>query len=140
MRDLLRALPAGGTVLLSSHLLHEIEVIADDLVVIGNGKIVARAARKSCSRSGHPRPANLVQRCELAVTKAGLTFTDNVGSDVLINVEGERRAGQPRLDGRPGRAPRSSGRPKAQASRPCSSISPQTTHDRRQRIYRNQLR
>ncbi len=42
MRDLLRGYAdAGGTVLLSSHLLHEIEVIADDLVVIGHGQIVA---------------------------------------------------------------------------------------------------
>src|SRR5690348_13436041 len=44
MRDLLRSYAdEGGTVLLSSHLLHEIEVIADDLVVIGNGRIVARS-------------------------------------------------------------------------------------------------
>jgi ABC-2 type transport system ATP-binding protein len=42
MRDLLRGFAdTGGTVLLSSHLLHEIEVIADDIVVIGNGRIVA---------------------------------------------------------------------------------------------------
>ena len=42
MRDLLRDYAdQGGTVLLSSHLLHEIEVVADDLVVIGNGRIVA---------------------------------------------------------------------------------------------------
>src|SRR5690606_6982413 len=42
MRDLLRGYAdRGGTVLLSSHLLHEIEVIADDLVVIGNARIVA---------------------------------------------------------------------------------------------------
>jgi ABC-type multidrug transport system ATPase subunit len=32
-------------VLLSSHLLHEIEVIADDLVVIGSGRIVAQGAK-----------------------------------------------------------------------------------------------
>jgi len=32
-------------VLLSSHLLHEIEVIADDLVVIGNGRIVADGSK-----------------------------------------------------------------------------------------------
>ena len=31
--------------LLSSHLLHEIEVIADDLVVIGNGRIVAQGTK-----------------------------------------------------------------------------------------------
>jgi ABC-2 type transport system ATP-binding protein len=41
----------GGTVLLSSHLLHEIEVIADDLVVIGNGRIVAQGAKSQLLRS-----------------------------------------------------------------------------------------
>src|SRR6187549_2280336 len=48
MRDLLRGFAdEGGTVLLSSHLLHEIEVIADDLVVIGNGKIVASGTKET---------------------------------------------------------------------------------------------
>ena len=47
MRDLLRDYAdRGGTVLLSSHLLHEIEVIADDLVVIGNGRIVAQGTKQ----------------------------------------------------------------------------------------------
>jgi ABC-2 type transport system ATP-binding protein len=47
MRDLLReCADQGGTVLLSSHLLHEIEVIADDLVVIGNGRIVAEGTKQ----------------------------------------------------------------------------------------------
>jgi len=46
MRDLLRDYAdRGGTVLLSSHLLHEIEVIADDIVVIGHGRIVAQGAK-----------------------------------------------------------------------------------------------
>ncbi len=46
MRDLLRSYAdQGGTVLLSSHLLHEIEVIADDLVLIGNGRIVAEGTK-----------------------------------------------------------------------------------------------
>ena len=46
MRDLLRDFAdEGGTVLLSSHLLHEIEVIADDIVVIGNGRIVAQGSK-----------------------------------------------------------------------------------------------
>jgi ABC-2 type transport system ATP-binding protein len=47
MRGLLRGFAdRGGTVLLSSHLLHEIEVIADDLVVIGNGRIVAQGTKR----------------------------------------------------------------------------------------------
>ena len=67
MRDLLRGFAdKGGTVLLSSHLLHEIEVIADDLVVIGQGRIVAqgtkaellarRRHRRPGRRRGRPRP------------------------------------------------------------------------------------
>jgi ABC-2 type transport system ATP-binding protein len=46
MRDLLRGYAdRGATVLLSSHLLHEIEVVADDLVVIGSGRIVASGTK-----------------------------------------------------------------------------------------------
>jgi len=53
MRDLLRGFADdGGTVLLSSHLLHEIEVIADDLVVIGNGRIVAEGTKDSLLAAG----------------------------------------------------------------------------------------
>ena len=43
MRDLLRDFAdRGGTVLLSSHLLREVEVVADRLVIIGAGRIVAQ--------------------------------------------------------------------------------------------------
>ncbi len=46
MRDLLRGYAdRGATVLLSSHLLHEIEVVADDLVVIGQGRVVAAGSK-----------------------------------------------------------------------------------------------
>jgi ABC-2 type transport system ATP-binding protein len=46
MRDLLRRYAdRGGTVLLSSHLLHEIEVVADDIVMIGNGRIVSQGTK-----------------------------------------------------------------------------------------------
>ena len=58
MRDLLRGYADGGaTVLLSSHLLHEIEVVADDLVVIGNGRIVAQGTKEDAAAlRRHPRP------------------------------------------------------------------------------------
>jgi ABC-2 type transport system ATP-binding protein len=46
MRSLLRTFAdRGGTVLLSSHLLHEMQIIADDLIVIGKGKIVAQGSK-----------------------------------------------------------------------------------------------
>ncbi len=42
MRHMLRRFADdGGTVLLSSHLLHEVEQLADDIVLIGGGRIVA---------------------------------------------------------------------------------------------------
>ena len=80
MRDLLRGYAdKGGTVLLSSHLLHEIEVIADDLVVIGNGKIVASgtkeellAAAGTLARSTSPRDlAHALEQAGIASTLAG---------------------------------------------------------------------
>src|SRR4051794_38830280 len=53
MRDLLRGYAdRGGTVLLSSHLLHEIEVIADDIVMIGNGRIVSQGTKAELLRTG----------------------------------------------------------------------------------------
>ncbi len=52
MRDLLRRYAdGGGTVLLSSHLLHEIEIIADDIVVIGKGRIVAQGTKTELLRA-----------------------------------------------------------------------------------------
>ena len=48
MRRLLRGYAErGGTVLLSSHLLHEVEQIADELILIGNGRVVARGDQES---------------------------------------------------------------------------------------------
>ncbi|MBK5217885.1 MAG: ATP-binding cassette domain-containing protein, partial [Propionibacteriales bacterium] len=52
MRGLLREYARrGGTVLLSSHLLHEVEVIADELIVIGKGKIVAQGTKEELLHS-----------------------------------------------------------------------------------------
>ncbi len=47
MRGLLRDFAdRGGTVLLSSHLLLEVEAVADRLLIIGNGRIVADGSRE----------------------------------------------------------------------------------------------
>ena len=66
MRDLLRGFAdKGGTVLLSSHLLHEIDVIADDIVVIGNGRIVAQGTKAELLAS-----SGTLVRCEDATALA----------------------------------------------------------------------
>lgn len=52
MRGLLREYAhGGGTVMLSSHLLHEVQIIADELIVIGHGKIVAQGSKDELLRS-----------------------------------------------------------------------------------------
>jgi ABC-2 type transport system ATP-binding protein len=85
MRGLLREYAdRGGTVLLSSHLLHEIEVIADDLVVIGNGRIVAQGAKHDLLRSA----GSLVRSTDRevltrALVDSGVTSSP-VGDDGLL--------------------------------------------------------
>jgi ABC-2 type transport system ATP-binding protein len=47
MRGLLKGYAdRGGTVLLSSHLLHEVEQIADEMILIGRGRIVASGTKE----------------------------------------------------------------------------------------------
>jgi ABC-2 type transport system ATP-binding protein len=77
MRDLLRGYAdRGGTVLLSSHLLHEIEVIADDIVMIGHGRIVSRGSKADLlHESGTIVRAADVTLLERALTEWGLTAT-----------------------------------------------------------------
>jgi ABC-2 type transport system ATP-binding protein len=77
MRDLLRGhADGGGTVLLSSHLLHEIEIVADDIVVIGNGQIVAQGTKAELLEAAGTivRAADVVG-LELALATAGLVAT-----------------------------------------------------------------
>jgi ABC-2 type transport system ATP-binding protein len=80
MRDLLRGFAdRGGTVLLSSHLLHEIEVVADDLVVIGTGRIVASGTKGDLLASaGTYAGAHDVAALAAALTTAGHTATPSL--------------------------------------------------------------
>lgn len=87
MRNLLDYFAAqGGTVLLSSHLLTEVEIIADDLIMIGGGKIVAQGAKEDllnvpgCVARGLDTSA-----LAAALDAAGLTYT--VSEDGLFQAE-----------------------------------------------------
>ncbi|HEX8079185.1 MAG TPA: ATP-binding cassette domain-containing protein [Jatrophihabitans sp.] len=77
MRDLLRDYAnRGGTVLLSSHLLHEIEVIADDIVVIGNGRIVSQGTKTELLQAaGTVVRAAELSELERALSAWGLAVT-----------------------------------------------------------------
>lgn len=85
MRGLLRDYAdRGGTVLLSSHLLHEIEVMADDLVVIGNGRIVAQGAKSDLLRpAGSILRTGQRQLIARALIDAGVASSP-IGEDGLL--------------------------------------------------------
>jgi ABC-2 type transport system ATP-binding protein len=92
MRRLLRDFAdRAGTVLLSSHLLREVEAVADHLVVIGNGRIVAQGRKEEllASTGVIVRALDPVAMHE-ALADAGLTATP--GSDGALLVEAEAEA------------------------------------------------
>jgi ABC-2 type transport system ATP-binding protein len=94
MRGLLRGFADnGGTVLLSSHLLHEVEVIADDLVVIGRGKIVAQGSRNALLASAGTFVRGLDNESVAAALKAaGIAFSPADGGGYLAQSGTEQTA------------------------------------------------
>ncbi|MEU6204450.1 ATP-binding cassette domain-containing protein [Micromonospora musae] len=78
MRGLLRDFAdRGGTVLLSSHLLREVEAVADRLVVIGGGRIVAQGDKTELlAGNGTVVRARDVEALRRALAAAGLTARD----------------------------------------------------------------
>jgi ABC-2 type transport system ATP-binding protein len=89
MRDLLRGFAdQGGTVLLSSHLLHEIEVIADDLVVIGQGRIVAQGSKQELlAAAGTLARADKASALHRALADKGIVGT--VSSDGAVRTDAD---------------------------------------------------
>ncbi len=98
MRRLLREYAnRGGTVMLSSHLLHEIQIIADDLIVIGNGRIVASGTKEELLRVAGTRVrARDMAALESALTAAGLTF--EVAGDAVTSTASPEEVGQAAAD------------------------------------------
>jgi ABC-2 type transport system ATP-binding protein len=93
MRGLLKGYAdRGGTVLLSSHLLHEVEQIADEMILIGNGRIVARGTREELLKdaSGGVRTTLVTaldnQELSAALVAKGLTVSPAGGG---LRVTGE---------------------------------------------------
>jgi ABC-2 type transport system ATP-binding protein len=74
MRGLLRGFAdRGGTVLLSSHLLAEVEAVADRMVIVGNGRIQAQGTRAELlTESGTIVEADDLAGLDAALRRAGL--------------------------------------------------------------------
>lgn len=73
MRGLLKGYAdRGGTVLLSSHLLHEVEMIADEMILIGHGRIVAQGDKKSLLAGAQGAEVSLVTSLDNATLVSAL--------------------------------------------------------------------
>ncbi|WP_212993294.1 ABC transporter ATP-binding protein [Actinoplanes auranticolor] len=91
MRGLLRNFAdAGGTVLLSSHLLREVEAVADKLVVIGAGRIVAQGDKAELlAASGTVVRALDMAALETVLRRIGHAGTAATDGGVVVQADAE---------------------------------------------------
>ena len=101
MRGLLRGFAdRGGTVLLSSHLLAEVEAIADRMMIIGGGRIQAQGTRAELlTESGTIVEAADLAALDAALHHAGLTMHPADGDRRLVEAEPEVVARAAMADG-----------------------------------------
>jgi ABC-2 type transport system ATP-binding protein len=91
MRGLLKGYAdRGGTVLLSSHLLNEVELIADEMILIGHGRIVARGDKKSLLAGAQGAATSLVTSLDNAALATELAqrghLVEPMGEGLKVNV------------------------------------------------------
>jgi ABC-2 type transport system ATP-binding protein len=91
MRELLGEFASrAGTVLLSSHLLREVEAIADHLVVINEGRIVSQGRKEELlAAAGVIARALDPESLADALSDAGLTYTEGADGAMLVESESE---------------------------------------------------
>src|SRR3954471_8721072 len=91
MRGLLRNFAdRGGTVLLSSHLLAEVEAVADRMMIIGGGRIQAQGTRAELlTESGTIVEADDLVGLDAALRRAGLATHPVDGGRRLVEAEPE---------------------------------------------------
>ena len=89
MRGLLREFAdRGGTVLLSSHLLREVEAVADQLVVIGGGKIVAQGSKAELlAATGMVVRGEDPGALQATLGRIGLTGTATTDGGVIVQAD-----------------------------------------------------
>ena len=105
MRGLLRTFAArGGTVLLSSHLLHEVEMIADEMVLIGRGRIVAQGTKAEllAGRTARRRPRERPRTPALCTRLAAARPSRRRRRATVASGDRADRGGRARRAARPG--------------------------------------
>ncbi len=85
LRDLLRErAAAGGTVFVSSHLLAEVEHLADEIVVINHGRLVTTGALSTLQKIGTAVRTDAPDRLTQLVSAAGGTVDTGVEGELVV--------------------------------------------------------
>ncbi len=75
----------GRHVILSSHVLQEVDVISDQVVLIANGMIVAEGEIRNVREEIHEHPSQFVIRCRDASRVAALLFNEDHITEIKLN-------------------------------------------------------
>ena len=96
VRDLIRSLGTGGrTVLLSSHLLHEVEQVCDSVGILSKGKLIVQGKIEDLvhSREGERVRLRTTDNAKAVEVLSALDWVDDVSADgesVVVTGPGER--------------------------------------------------
>lgn len=75
----------GRHVILSSHVLQEVDVISDQVVLIANGMIVAEGEIRNVREEIHEHPSQFIIRCRNASSLASLLFQEDHIAEIKVN-------------------------------------------------------
>jgi len=83
---LFRAWAAEGRhVILSSHVLQEVDVISDQVILIANGMIIAEGKIRDVREEIHEHPSQFIIRCRDASRVAALLFNEDHITEIRLN-------------------------------------------------------
>ncbi len=80
-----KAAARGRHVILSSHVLHEVDVISDRVILIANGTIIAEGDVRGVRDEIHEHPRQFVIRCQDASSVASMLFSYDHVTQVQIH-------------------------------------------------------
>ena len=75
----------GRHVILSSHVLQEVDLISDQVILIANGMIIAEGTIRDVREEIHEHPSQFILRCRDASQVAALLFAEGHVTEIRLN-------------------------------------------------------
>jgi ABC-2 type transport system ATP-binding protein len=75
----------GRHVILSSHVLQEVDIISDQVILIANGMIIAEGKIRDVREEIHEHPCQFIIRCSDASKVAALLFSEDHITEIRLN-------------------------------------------------------